>query len=115
MGSIIAGLKTPVDVTGVSATGSVGSVTVVGTATFAVSGVSATGSVGSITPIFIYSVSGVSGTSAVGTSVEVAGQGLVDDVTGVVLTSAVGSVIIIAWAEIDTGSTVTWTEIETAA
>jgi hypothetical protein len=35
--------------------------------------------------------------------------------TGVVLTASVGTPILIVWSEIDTGTTVTWTQIETAA
>ena len=76
---------------------------------------SSTGSVGSIVPVSGYDVTGVSSTSAVGTPTEITGTGVVDNVTGVVLTSSMGSVIIIAWSEIDTGTQTTWTEITTAA
>ena len=70
---------------------------------------------GSIVPISTYSVTGVSLTSTAVAPTEVTGTGLIDDVTGVVLTSNVGSVIIISWSEINTGTQTTWTEITTAA
>ena len=85
------------------------------TGSVAPTGVSSTSSVGSITPVSKYSVTGVSSTSAVGSPTEITGEGIVDDVSGVVLTSNVGSVIIIAWNRIDTGTPVTWTKITTAA
>ena len=115
VGSVIIAPLTIADATGVGLTSSVGTAITAFDSLIAVSGLSLTSSVGSITPISTYSVTGVSATSAVGTPAEVGGSGIVDDVSGVVLTSNVGSVIIIAWNKVDTGTPVTWTKITTAA
>ena len=115
VGSVIIAPLTIADATGVGLTSSVGTAITAFDSLIAVSGLSLTSSVGSITPISTYSVTGVLATSAVGTPAEVGGSGIVDDVSGVVLTSNVGSVIIIAWNKVDTGTPVTWTKITTAA
>lgn len=115
IGTSIVAPITLVDVTGVSMTSSVGSVVLLITGVVNVTGIAATSAVGSITPISGYDATGVAMTSAVGNPAEVTGTGIVDDVTGLVLTSSTGSVIIIAWNEIDTGTPVTWTRITTAA
>ena len=96
-------------------TTSVGDVVLLMTGTVNVTGLSSTSSVGSITPVSGYDVTGVAMTSAVGTPAEITGTGTVDDVTGVALTTSVGSVIIISWNKVDTGTPVTWTKITTAA
>ena len=115
VGTAIVAPITLVDVTGVATTSSVGTVVLEITGSVNVTGVAATSAVGSIVTESIYSVTGVSVTSSAGNPQEVTGEGVIDDVTGVVLTSNVGSVIIIAWNEVDTGTPVTWTEIITAA
>ena len=114
-GTVIIAPLTIADATGVSATSSVGTATISFDSLIAVTGVSTTSAVGSITPISTYSVTGVSVTSSAGTPTEVTGTGIVDDVTGVVLTASTSAPIIVVWSEIDTGTPITWTEITTAA
>ena len=115
VGSVIVAPKIEVPVTDGTLTSSVGSVTFTITGSVEVTGVASTGAIGSIVPESIYAVTGVAATSAAGTPTEITGEGVIDDVTGVVLTSNVGSVIIIAWNRVDTGTPVTWTKITTAA
>ena len=115
VGSVIIAPLTIADATGVGLTSSVGTAITAFDSLIAVSGLSLTSSVGSITPISTYSVTGVSATSAVGTPAEVGGTGIVDDVTGVVLTASTSAPIIVVWSEIDTGTPITWTKITTAA
>ena len=84
------GSLSPADVmglTGVSATASVGSPTVVGDITQALTGVSATASVGSITPADVMGLTGVSSTSSVGSITPADVMGL----TGVSSTTSVGT------------------------
>tara|TARA_B100000683_G_scaffold262982_1_gene290756 strand:+ start:214 stop:1689 length:1476 start_codon:yes stop_codon:yes gene_type:complete len=84
------GSLSPADVmglTGVSATASVGSPTVVGDITEALTGVSATSSVGSITPADVMGLTGVSSTSSVGSITPADVMGL----TGVSSTTSVGT------------------------
>ena len=83
-----------VAVTGVSATGAVGTVTVTGTAVVSLTGVSATGAVGTVALVTNanISVTGVSATGAVGT-VSVSGAAIVS-VTGVSATGAVGTITV---------------------
>ena len=114
-GTVIVAPNTIVEPNGLSATSSIGDPTIAFDSLIAVSGLSTTSAVGSITPISTYSVTGVAVTLSAGNPQEVTGTGIVDDVTGVVLTSNVGSVIIIAWNRVDTGTPVTWTKITTAA
>lgn len=88
-----------VSVTGVSATGDVGTVTVaIQTGTIVpVTGVSATGQVGAVSVVGTANVSltGVSATGAVGTVVVVEGTGVTANVTGVQATGAVGTVTVV--------------------
>ena len=86
----------PVTVTGVAATGQIGSVTVSGASDVPVTGLEATGSVGSVTVVAEANVSpsGLSATGQVG-SVEALASAVVS-VTGISSTGSVGSVAVVA-------------------
>lgn len=113
IGDAEAGLLTEVPVTGVSATVNIGNEDTSGNANVSVTGSSATLAVGDITPVLGYDVTGVSATLNLGT-VDITVDGLVIP-TGVGLTTNTGSPNIIAWAEVNTGTDVTWTEVDIAA
>ena len=113
IGDAEAGLLTEVPVTGVSATVNIGNEDTSGNANVSVTGSSATLAVGDITAVLGYDVTGVSATLNLGT-VDITVDGLVIP-TGVDLTTNTGSPNIIAWAEVNTGIDVTWTEVDIAA
>tara|TARA_R100001460_G_scaffold9682_2_gene23083 strand:+ start:337 stop:1242 length:906 start_codon:yes stop_codon:yes gene_type:complete len=116
MGNTVAGLKTPVDVSGIAASFTLGSFSLVQSTTEPVTGISSTMSLGSIAsiPDTMIGVSGISMTSSLGEEGPVTGNALVQP-TGISLTSSVGSVNITAWSEIDLGVTNTWTVVDLAA
>jgi len=97
---VVAAAEAGAPVTGVSATGGVGTVAVTGLANVSVTGVSATGGVGTVTVTGLanVSVTGVSATGAVGT-VTVTGLANVP-VTGVSATGAVGTVTVTGLANV---------------
>jgi len=76
-------------------------------------GIELTGSVGDIVPISEYSATGSEATVSVG-DVTLVGNANVQP-TGIGLTIEVASPNIIAWAEVDVGTPVTWTEVDLAA
>ena len=113
IGDAEAGLLLEVPVTGVSARINIGNEDTSGNANVSVTGSSATLAVGDITPVSGYDVTGVSATLTTGT-VDITGDGLVIP-TGVGLTTNTGSPNIIAWAEVNTGTSVVWTPVDIAA
>jgi len=113
IGQVEAAPKQQVDVTGVSATINVGNEDTSADANVFPTGSSATFAVGDITPVSGYDVTGVALTTNAG-QVTVTGTGKVIP-TGVTLTVSPGSPRITAWAEIDVGTQVTWTEVDLAA
>ena len=102
----------PSEITGVSATSSVGELTTGAIELLDLTGVSATISVGTISPADVVGLTGVSSTFSVGsiTPVDVV-QGLVTDP----LTSTVGILGIEAYANIDTGSNTSYTSVATGS
>jgi hypothetical protein len=102
----------PSEITGVSATASVGSLTTGSIELLDITGVSATASVGSIAPADVVGLTGVSATSGVGsfTIVDIT-QGLTTDA----ITSSVGILGIQAYANIDTGSNTSYTDVATGS
>jgi hypothetical protein len=102
----------PSEITGVSATVSVGELTTGSIELLNLTGVSATASVGSILPADVVGLTGVSSTVSVGsiTPVQVT-QGLITDG----LTSSVGIIGIQAYANIDTGSNTSYTSVSTGS
>ena len=102
----------PSEITGVSATISVGDLTTGAVELLDITGVSATASVGSITPADVVGLTGVSATVSVGsiTPADVV-QGLVTDE----ITASVGLIGIQAYANIDTGSNTSYTSVATGS
>ena len=115
IGNTVAGLKTPVDVTGIAATFTLGTFSLVQSTNEPVTGQTATLSLGQHAEIpgQIIGVGGQQLSSSIG-SVTVTGLANID-VTGISSTISVGSVNITAWAEIDLGVSNTWTEVDLAA
>ena len=102
----------PSQITGVSATASVGELTTGAIELLDLTGVSATVSVGTISPADVVGLTGVSSTVSVGaiTPVDVV-QGLTTDQ----ITSSVGIIGIQAYANIDTGSNTSYTGVTTGS
>lgn len=114
LGTFLVEPKIPVDVTGVSASLSLGSITLIQSTNESVTTAGLlTGSVGSIIPVSVYDVTGQSLAGSIG-SVTVTGQANID-VTGIGLTANIGSVNITSWNEINPGVNNTWTEVDFAA
>ena len=115
IGTTVAGLKTPVDVTGIAATFTLGTFSLVQTTTESVTGQSATMSLGQHAEIpgQIIGVSGQQMTSSIGSVTATGTAGI--DVTGIQMTASVGNVNITAWQEVDPGVNNVWTEVDLAA
>ena len=112
---VIAGLKTPVDVTGVQASLTQGNTSLVQTTVESVSGLSATMTLGQHAEIpgQIIGVSGLQITSALGEEAQAA-DALVTP-TGIVLTSTVGTSNVTPWSEVDLGVNNSWQPVDLAA
>mgnify|MGYP003135692278 FL=1 len=115
VGNAAGGLKTPVDVTGIQLTSTIGTITLQQTTIEPVTGQQLAMSLGQHDEIpgQIIGVGGLQLTSSVG-SVTAVGSSIVD-VTGIQFTSSVGSPNITAWAEINPGVNNIWTEVDRAA
>ena len=115
VGNTVAGLKTPVDVTGIQMSITLGTFSLVQTTTESVTGLQGTLSLGQHAEIpgQIIGVSGLQATTSVGSVTIDVGAGI--DVTGIELTASIGSLNITAWAEIDLGVNNTWTPVDLAA
>jgi len=116
VGNTIAGLKTPVDVSGISMTMTQGTFSLVQTTVEQPTGLSATMTLGQHAEIpgQIIGVSGLSITSSLGEEGPVTGNALVTP-TGIQLTGSIGSPNITSWNEIDLGVSNTWTVVDLAA
>jgi len=112
-GQTIGGTIQEVPVTGSGLTTFIGNEDTAANADVSVTGSSITGSVGQAGYIAGFDVTGVSATFNLG-SVTILGNARVN-VTGTGLTTAVASPNIIAWAEVSTGTPVTWREVDLAA
>jgi hypothetical protein len=113
IGDAEAGLLIEVQVTGVFITTFIGDEDITGNALVTLTGATATGTVGDVVPVSGYDVTGSSASVANG-EVTITGSAIVAP-TGVGLTVNTISPNIIAWAEVDTGTTVTWTPVDLAA
>ena len=102
-----------VDVTGIQISALVGNEDTSGNANISVTGISATFSIGDIVPVSKYDATGSELTTSLG-SVTAVGEAVVIP-TGISLTASTGSPNIVAWAEVDTGTSVTWSEVDLAA
>ena len=115
IGTTVAGLKTPVDVTGIAATFTLGTFSLVQSTTESVTGQQATMSLGQHAEIpgQIIGVSGQQISGSIGSVTATGTAGI--DVTGIQMTASVGNVNITAWQEIDPGVNNVWTEVDLAA
>jgi hypothetical protein len=113
IGDAEAGLLTEVPVTGVSVTTFIGDEGITGNAIVIPTGVTATGTVEDIVPVSGYDVTG-SSSSILNGEITITGSAVVAP-TGMGLTVITISPNITAWAEIDTGISVTWTPVDLAA
>ncbi len=115
IGSVIAGLKTPVDVTGIQMTSTLGTIALEQTTVEPVTGQSIAMSLGSHAEIpgQIIGVGGFQLSSSIG-SVTVTGVANIS-VTGIQMTSSIGNPNITSWQEINPGVTNTWSEVDLAA
>jgi hypothetical protein len=113
IGDAVAGLLTEVQVTGVSLTTFIGDEDITGNASVTLTEVTATVAPGQLTYIASYDVTG-SSSSILNGEVTITGSAVVVP-TGTGLTVSTISPNIIAWAEVDTGTPVTWTPVDLAA
>jgi hypothetical protein len=115
VGQAVAGLFLPVDVTGISASLTLGTFTLVQSTNEPVTGQAMTLGLGTPAeiPQQIVGVTGQQLTSGIG-SVTITGTANIS-LTGIALTSNIGSLNITAWAEIDLGVNNVWTEVDIAA
>ena len=113
IGDAEAGLLTEVQVTGVSLTTFIGDEDITGNASVTLTEVTATVTPGQLTYIASYDVTG-SSSSILNGEITITGSAVVAP-TGVGLTVSTISPNIIAWAEVDTGTPVTWTPVDLAA
>ena len=102
-----------VEVTGQQLTMSMGEETPAADANVQLTGIQLTGSVGTVDAVAVYEVTGVQMSTSVG-SVTVTGTANVN-ITGIELQSSAGNANVTAWAEIDTGVSNVWTEVDRAA
>ena len=114
VGQVVPEPKFIEEVTGISATMSIGTISLVQSTNEPVTTAGLlTNTVGSVTPVSVYSVTGQALASSIG-SVAVTGTANIP-VTGIGLTSNIGSANVTAWAEIDPGVNNVWTEVDRAA
>ena len=113
IGDAVGGTIQEVPVTGVQINTFIGNEDITGNANVPLTGIALTGSVGNIIPVSKYDATGSSATYAVGQITGVGNAVVIP--TGIGLTTATGSPNIIAWAEVNTGTPVTWTEVDLAA
>ena len=112
--SVEAAPKIDVNVTGISAQYTIGNEDVTGNGLVELSGIGATYTIGNSTAVSGYDVSGISATYATPGNVVVTGGATVLP-TGIGLTASTGGVNVIAWAEVDVGTAVTWSPVDLAA
>jgi hypothetical protein len=113
IGDAVGGTIQQVDVQGVSVTTFIGDEDITGNASVNLTEVTATVASGQLNYIAGYDVTGSSSSVANG-EVTITGSAFVAP-TGVGLTVSTISPNIIAWAEVDTGTPVTWTPVDLAA
>ena len=113
IGQVVPEPKISVDVTGISATMTLGTFTLVQGTTEAVTGQQLTLSIGNAEQASLYPVSGLSLTGGVG-DVTVIGTADID-VSGISMSISAGSIGTTAWAEVDPGVNNTWSDVDLAA
>ena len=114
IGQVVPEPKIPVDVTGVSLTASLGTISLEQSTNETATGQSASISLGTVDPVAVYPVTTAGLLNGSVGSVTVVGTASIP-VTGIGLTSNIGSVNVTAWSEIDPGVNNVWTEVDKAA
>jgi len=102
-----------VDVTGIQLTTSIGEEIPAGNANVTLTGQSLSTGIGQVDAVSVAEVTGISLSTNIGSVTTQANADV--NITGVALTTAISSTRITAWAEVNTGTTVTWTEVDRAA
>jgi len=115
IGNTVAGLKIGVDVTGIQATLTLGSISLQQSTFEPVSGQAAALSLGTPAEIpgQLVGITGFNLTSAIGSTTSTGTANI--PLTGIGLTANIGSTNVTAWAEIDPGVNNVWTEVDRAA
>lgn len=113
IGQVIPEPNLEVPVTGISASMTIGNISLIQSTVELVTGQQLTGSVGQVDAVSIAEVSGIQLTGSVGSVTVDAGAGV--NVSGVSASISVGSVKITAWQEIDPGVNNVWSEVDLAA
>jgi len=113
IGQVVPEPKIPVDVTGISATMTLGTFTLEQSTVEGVTGQQLTGSVGQVDAVSVAEVSGLELTGSVGSVTVIAGAGI--NVTGISASISVGSVTTQGWNEINTGVNNSWSDVDLAA
>jgi len=113
IGQVIPEPNLEVPVTGISASMTIGNISLIQSTVELVTGQQLTGSVGQVDAVSVAEVSGIQLTGSVGSVTVDAGAGV--NVSGVSASISVGSVKITAWQEINPGVNNVWTEVDLAA
>jgi hypothetical protein len=113
IGVVVPEPRLDVEVTGISATMTLGTFTLVQGTTESVTGQELTGSVGQVDAVSVAETSGIELTGSVGSVTVIGGAGI--DVSGISATISVGSVTTQGWNEIDTGVNNIWGDVDLAA
>jgi hypothetical protein len=113
IGQVIPEPNLEVPVTGISASMTIGNISLIQSTVELVTGQQLTGSVGQVDAVSVAEVSGIQLTGSVGSVTVEAGAGV--NVSGVSASISVGSVKITAWQEINPGVNNVWTEVDLAA
>lgn len=115
VGNTVAGLKTPVDVTGIELTSTIGTIALQQSTNEPATGQELTTSIGTAEeiPAQIVGVTGIELTGSVGSATA---TGIANvTVTGISASISVGSLNVTSWQEIDPGVNNVWTEVDLAA
>jgi len=113
IGQVIPEPNLEVPVTGISASMTIGNISLIQSTVELVTGQQLTGSVGQVDAVSVAEVSGIQLTGSVGSVTVDADAGV--NVSGVSASISVGSVKITAWQEINPGVNNVWTEVDLAA
>jgi hypothetical protein len=113
IGQVIPEPNLEVPVTGISASMTIGNISLIQSTVELVTGQQLTGSVGQVDAVSVAEVSGIQLTGSVGSVTVDADAGV--NVSGVSASISVGSVKITPWQEIDPGVNNVWTEVDLAA
>jgi hypothetical protein len=111
--SVEAAPKQEIDVTGIQLTANLGNSDQLGNANISVTGIAATSAIGDVIPVSVYDATGSELTTSLGSVTITANADITP--TGIGLTASIASTNIIAWAEVNTGTGVTWTDVDLAA